>query len=192
MTQVKERPILFSAAMVRAILADEKMQARPKIKPQPVGSFGLFDPAHGFRFHEGPNLWCPYGKPGDRLWVRETFGYFIDTDTINGQRVELGRDFVYRADDENKTVHTKWTPSIHMPRKASRITLEINGVRVERLNDISEQDAEAEGVAFMREIPDADETLCASKLFELLWESINGAGSWEQNPWVWVIEFKRV
>ena len=83
-------------------------------------------------------------------------------------------------------------PSIHMPRWASRILLEITAVRVERLQDISEEQAEAEGVNFLRYVPDADETLTAAQLFECLWSSINGDESWSANPWVWVVEFKRV
>ena len=132
----------------------------------------------------------PYGKPGDRLWVRETW---------HDASSSLHSCALYRADGID--LHwDKWTPSIHMPRWASRITLEITSVRVERLQDISEADALAEGIpsidtpgAWTLPIP-ANPNLPAIYLgaFCKLWESINGPGSWAANPWVWAIEFRRV
>ncbi|WP_165856768.1 hypothetical protein [Marinobacter sp. JSM 1782161] len=202
MNQVKERPILMNGEMVRAVLEGRKTQTRRILKPQPWEEYGsLLGPSmyaptvidqHGCE-HPGLEVYgaytedgefavkCPYGKPGDRLWVREAF---------RSRRVDnLPGDVAYRADHPGaKTVPNSyghsWKPSIHMPRWASRITLEITDVRVERLQDITESDCDAEGLApfEMEMIPH----------FKLLWESINGAGSWDANPWVWVIEFRRV
>ena len=211
---MKERPILFSAPMVRAIIEGRKTQTRRVVKP--VGNddaFVLLDYGTGFwpyRSDDGESSitadgneaphYCPYGQPGDRLWVREAFhGYHWDQPRA-----------VYRADGECQRVRTqiesyevgRWTPSIHMPRWASRITLEVVCVRVERLNDISEKDAIAEGIAYDDSIPfngpwfasqgDAQGYGWPKDAYQDLWESINGAGSWAANPWVWVVEFKRV
>ncbi|HNX82643.1 MAG TPA: hypothetical protein PKL77_10925 [Candidatus Omnitrophota bacterium] len=203
---MKERPILFSGAMVRAILNGRKTMTRRVIKPQPPNShwecmvkdysLTVHTPDPGYvRFQHNidrnrewatPMIVCPYGTVGDRLWVRETFA----GDDWHG--------YVYRATEPDalpcgdEIIFKKWKPSIFMPREASRILLEIIDIRVERLNDISESDAENEGIGFLREIPDCDETMSSRELFEVLWESINGSGSWEKNPWVWVICFKRV
>lgn len=167
---MKERPILFSAPMVRAILDGSKTQTRRIVKMKTPKVRTLLDySVDGLCV--GP---CPQGNTGDRLWVRETFGLLGDEE----QHV-----LHYRATHPRAHV-TGWTPSIHMPRRASRITLEITGVRVERLNDIGQFDAAAEGV-----IPDDEDFVGA---FMALWESIAGPGSWDANPWVWVIEFKRM
>jgi hypothetical protein len=184
---VKERPILFKGDMVNAILEERKTQTRRVVKsPVEIRSRG------DLRFSEIDNDWqvygaggvylsmsCPYGKLGDRLWVRETFA-------------DIGPRLTYRADTDDGA-HCKvgrWTPSIYMPRWASRITLEITDVRVERLNDISEEDAKAEGAPKAKE----DHVPFHSRRmgFEILWESINGPGSWDENPWVWVVEFKKM
>jgi hypothetical protein len=147
---------------------------------------------------------CPHGQPGDRLWVRESLaatrdahGYIVDWHyAANGAKVPrmpgLSPDF----NDAMAFAHLarKAVPSIHMPRWASRISLEITGVRVERLLAISEADAEAEGVDFLRHVPDADETLDARGLFRCLWDGLNesrGCG-WITNPWVWVVEFRTI
>ena len=197
---MKERPILFSAPMVRAIIEWRKTQTRRVVKP--VGNddaFVLLDHGTGFwpyRSDDGESSitadgneaphYCPYGQPGDRLWVREAFhGYHWDQPRA-----------VYRADGECQRVRTqiesyevgRWTPSIHMPRWASRITLEVVCVRVERLNDISVSEAIAEGYDGSVDDP-IDPSV---KWYAQLWESINGSGSWAANPWVWVVEFKRV
>jgi hypothetical protein len=149
----------------------------------------------GKRIGSDPVL-CPYGQPGDRLWVRETHSFVPDSDEPAGCSQVL-----YAASGDGP--YAKWRPSIHMPRWASRILLEITGVRVERLQDISEDDCWAEGIdacdgllddmaiyemarRMNRQFEEAAPTYAA------LWESINGAGSWGANPWVWVIEFKRV
>jgi len=146
--------------MARAIHENRKTMTRRVIKPQPLD-------IHGSAFMKTTK--CPYGQPGDRLWVRETFA-------------ESRSGVIYRAapmfdDCEEGDVSWKWKPSIHMPRWASRITLEITAVRVERLQDISEEDAKREG------FPDVVH-------FYELWTILNGKESWRANPWVWVVEFK--
>lgn len=168
-----ERPILFSAPMVRAILAGTKTQTRRVVK----GNLGAI--CKGNIPLVADISRCPYGQPGDRLWCRETWGEHCSNKSI-----------VYRADfgaGEFDPVN-RWRPSIHMPRIASRILLEIESVRVERLNDISRGDAMAEGCPFpnMASGPDP------RKWYSGLWDEINGAGSWAANPWVWVVEFRRV
>ena len=209
---MKARPILFSAPMVRALLAGTKTQTRRGCKPQPEtdpvdGSFSWNNSTRGIcgarqRFLNDFMLpSCPYGQPGDRLWVRETwqhpnhpFGPLDKTCAI-----------FYRADysadphgmDGEKSPEGKyrqWRPSIHMPRWASRITLEITGVRIERLQGISENDAKAEGVEHYKPEHTAGLPACSAHryAFEDLWRDINGPGSWEANPWVWVVEFKRI
>ena len=148
---------------------------------------------------------CPYGQPGDRLWVRGSFCpiYPQDPNYNGGQPLEYDYAATYvhgfRLGDSLGMKKT-WKPSIHMPRAASRITLEITGVRVERLQDISEADAMAEGIAYdpgeggVFHVPGTagccDDSAIGS--YRKLWESINGPGSWDANPWVWVVSFKRV
>lgn len=205
---MKERPILFSGPMVRAILDGRKTQTRRIMKPQPTYD-GFWWSHKGYscggekQFRDGLPMFvgCPYGKVGDRLWVRETCcsdGWSVHYLADNDHR-EFGET---RYDDVIKLHHysggfSRQVPSIHMPRWASRITLEITGVRVERLNEISEADAYSEGV----NIPSGqsfasngnpelrNEARCA---FQSLWNSINGPESWAANPFVWVIEFKRI
>lgn len=191
MSGIKEHPILFSAPMVRAILAGAKTQTRRVVHRRHLAQINLT---------RGPIRanWSkpmPYGQPGDRLWVRETWSR------------EFEGGVCYRADDApgevaefvdaqgNPIKGSRWKPSIHMPRWASRITLEITGVRVERLQDISEADAQAEGCALECMTPTGDDSgsaIWGPGGYIALWESLNGPGSWEANPWVWVIEFKRV
>lgn len=205
---MKERPILFNGPMVRAILEGRKTMTRRIVKPQPVeNQKGLVNWAHKGCSIAGARpsaliqfIPCPFGQPGYRLWVKEKWDFRPWPTEENPQavRVAYGADGyqldAISPDGWNPMLYNteRWRPSIHMPRWASRITLEITSVRVERLQDISEVDAEAEGIDFLRSIPDADETLTARKFFECLWESINGPGSWDANPWVWVVEFKRV
>ena len=189
---MKERPILFSAPMVRAILAGQKTQTRRVVKPQPdpgcVGHFGLGNP---FVRTAERNVGCPYGQPGDRLWVRETWREFIDSECVDGVRHELGRDVLYRADGDSSKF--AWRPSIFMPRWASRINLEVVHVRVEKLQDISEADAIAEGAPGGHgSIPGYLYAATPHEHYRHIWESINGTGSWDANPWVWVVEFKRI
>jgi hypothetical protein len=186
---MRERPIIFSALMVRAILEGRKTVTRRVLKFNAAGRAAYF----GKQWHrDDPDITkgCPYGQSGDRLWVRETF-------------LQLAAGpFVYRADsDSMMALSGPWHPSIHMPRQASRITLEVTGVRVERLDAISAVDAEAEGLrrfpfedSFAWALRDGDTSGYATPTgaFRNLWESINGAGSWNANPWVWVVEFMRV
>ncbi len=162
----RTRPILFSAPMVRAILAGSKTQTRRPVKGTAAEWLyeQTFDPE--FVAAEENHL-CPYGQPGDQLWVRET--WMLDGST---------REYVYRADPAAERLLVHWRPSIHMPRAASRLMLVVTGVRIERLHAISEADASAEGV-------DSRES------YRTLWDEINGAGAWDANPWVWVVEFKR-
>ena len=212
---MRERPILFSGPMVRAVLAGTKTQTRRAVKPQPpMGCEYIINGAYSHalcRSIENPDLWvpptarstdhrlpCPCGQPGDRLWVREAWNVM----TADGGK----RTVFYRADEDDPDWHgLKWKPSIHMPRRASRITLEITGVRVERLNEISEEDAKAEGIAPHRkggwcweQPPKGIEgtnhfgAKTARDAYSDLWGAINGPGSWEQNPYVWVIAFRRV
>ena len=202
MSQAKERPILFSGHMVRAILNGQKTVTRREIKPSMRSADSNFElhqqedeswrPMHTFdescmdaKGTEHP-IACPYGQPGDRLWVREAWAQ------INVAQAPGENWVVYRECDNRTDYGGPWKPSIHMRRRDSRILLEVTDVRVELLQDISEEQAEAEGVGFLRNAPDADETLTAAQLFECLWSSINGDESWIGNPWVWVVEFKRV
>jgi len=205
-----ERPILFSAPMVRAILSGAKTQTRRLVKPQPyfdnrsllwwewsrsAGSASI-DPVG-----QPSDEWlkhCPHGAPGDVLWVKET--HYIEPHPSD---VGITREMIphtwdravaaagtvhYRADPlpEWKIDGRRWRPSIHMPRWASRLSLRIKSVRVERLQEISEFDAVAEGVTDWITGPTSPRSD-----YRALWESINGAGSWDANPWVWAIEFKR-
>ncbi len=214
---MRERPILFSAPMVRAILAGTKTQTRRVVKPRhggvviaPGGSdIALEERGEG---HIRTNL-CPYGQPGDRLWVRETFCpiYPQDPHYNGGRPIEYDYAATYKHGSRlGDLIGVKkiWKPSIHMPRLASRILLEVTAVRVERLLEISPDDAIREGIeswieaggevhspypGFDGQYPDKDGKVTVSPArlaFCSLWESINGAGTWAANPWVWVIEFK--
>ncbi|WP_347299531.1 hypothetical protein [Clostridium perfringens] len=201
---MKERPVIFNGEMVREILNGRKTQTRRALnwKRQPYTEMAERDDGSLWPWAEdgerGGDIWfsCPFGEVGDRLWVRETFMDLTGT----GIEATTGKfeGFAYRADtpagsygDEvRKEYGLKWTPSLHMPRKACRILLEITAVRVERLNDISESDARAEGVM---PTPGAAERLVGGKLaFAELWAAIYGHENWRANPWVWVIEFRRV
>lgn len=189
---MKEHPILFSGPMVRAILDDKKTQTRRLMKPQPAYVWGWgvtrSDPEHfsaHVRYPGGhqPDPWvrCPYGKAGDRLWVRETW-----TPRKEGETELHYAPALYRADmgDVKMFPTGRWRPSIHMPRWASRLTLENAGVRVERLQDISDADILAEG--FPEDPPSYAEGFAAK------WDEINPKHPWSSNPWVWVVEFKRI
>ena len=191
---MRERPILFSAPMVRATLEGRKTQTRRVIKPQPEmvedrrTTAWEGDPATLLRLLKANNRGCPYGKPGDRLWVRETCKL-----KSYGKPISEGwGGTIVEYKDENKKevlnkyatgTNDKWRPSIHMPRWASRITLEVTGIRVERLRDITLQDVLAEGCMLSTS---KDEPLD----YQNLWESINGPELWASNPWVWVVEFR--
>lgn len=206
---MKERPILMSAPMVRATIAGTKTQTRRvvKITHRTPGLAACLLPPVGAPLRVAAEL-CPYGQPGDRLWVRETWAYHVQA---VGSVCDEDGPFVYRADHaaDQHRLCDRWRPSIHMPRRASRITLEITGVRVERLQDINEADAIVEGIETVR-VSESDSRyvnyLRADRhLYEKeatygrpvisyasLWVSINGKGSWDANPWVWVVAFRRV
>ncbi|RQF58610.1 hypothetical protein IPC264_07350 [Pseudomonas aeruginosa] len=222
----RERPILFNDKMVRAILEGRKTVTRRVMKPQPTPSKsgGHHWPCnvHQSMLHverelqNGEGCWCglaeaacPFGKPGDRLWVREAW----TIELLAAYGTEKGYDseyeLRYRADDAAREIHVApgepdpylalydsqrgdWRPSIHMPRWASRILLEITAVRVERLQDISEEQAWAEGYPAERECETGGSGLDAWLWFRSLWGEINGPEAFTANPWVWVVEFKRV
>jgi len=183
---MKERPILFSAPMVRAILAGTKTQTRRTIKPQPDGD-GIVP--------------CPYGQPGTSLWLREAWAVDAPLDQVRREREDalyppdFGHGPYFRADLIHEHSGLTWRSPIFMPRWASRITLEIVSIRVERLKAISEADAKAEGCFMPDSIYPGEPHTPGSyvvKQYRLLWESINGPSSWSANPWVWVVEFKRL
>ncbi len=206
--------MIFNGEMVRAILDGRKTQTRRIMKVQPSDGFhpthngydldlnahwytpgvvdknGYLQPAKKDVFgvaDENEGYTCPFGSVGDRIWVRETWNkygglltYRADYDWIEDMKKEMACHESY----------PKWHPSIHMPRLASRLTLEITGVRVERLRDLSEDDAKSEGIT-----PPSGGVLPGWEYrinFRDLWMSIYGADNWEANPWVWVIEFKVV
>ena len=230
---MKERPILMSAPMIRATLSGSKTQTRRIVKPTPewVGPSGVLS----YRGRVGlQHALSPHGQRGDRLWVREAFRFLdsFDGDSPNtvGDRCLIAgypkpwAPTHYEADglrdnwmnvgtEPGSVIAGKLRPGIHMPRWASRITLEIVSVRVERLQNISEEDAIAEGVYCENVIVSSyyanghhevgecryffhggpDEGFeSAVDAYTALWDSINGEGSWEKNPWVWVIEFRRI
>ena len=232
---MKERGILFSDEMVRALLDGRKTQTRRAVK---LREFQVTTtPGYDFIFRDRRLLWndyrtadliakvCPYGKVGDRLWVRETWAPFYaggnslahpqpDMHEANAIRYRATPDHVTAYPTSISTWETRptskkdhvWRPSIFMPRWASRITLDVTEVRVQRLQDISEDDARAEGCPSMieslaglshlrgaeaaRAVPSHITT--PREEYALLWERINGDGSWDANPWVWAITFKRV
>lgn len=195
---MKERPILFSAPMVRALLDGTKTQTRRLVKMKPHHQIEQRDDGSNWPWmYDGArdaDWWmpCPHGQPGDRLWVRETWAYGIHA--LAAARDENG-PFVYAADGTTQgRLCDRWRPSIHMPRTASRITLEITGVRVERLQDISNDDAYSEGTGTWaaETAKDGNKWPSMPRAFRGLWESINGAESWATNPWVWAIDFKRL
>jgi hypothetical protein len=202
-----DRPIPFSAPMVRALLAGTKTQTRRVVKIDHTDSVferlqGML--AHFFRLTSRVPVQavrCPYGVPGDRLWVREAWRSGKIADRFPPREL-TPHPVWYEADGQApEATNGKLRPGMFMPRWASRITLEITGVRVERLQDISEADAIAEGVErgaadgfwklYGRET-NGDMDRSPRVAYRSLWESINGAGSWDANPFVWVVEFKRV
>lgn len=200
---MRERPILFSAPLVRALLAGTKTQTRRLVRPQPpvylhgrefrpipkTDIWGAFVVVDGASVCRGPDtIRCPYGTVGDRLWVRESLDMWPGS-------------IAYRADGEPCEVKDwdwfdGWTrahvPSIHMPRWASRIDLEITGIRFERLQAITEADAKAEGVdAEYCASPVIRERVPSREKFRDLWDELNGErASWASDPFVWVVEFR--
>ncbi|EMA8637575.1 hypothetical protein ACP5YT_002423 [Cronobacter malonaticus] len=210
-----ERPIIFNAEMVRAILDGRKTQTRriiqsPARNMQATGKkvIDYREPGdkwyseYVFSMRNQSGTWCdytkeqflakcPFGAVGDRMWVRETWAEAgAGAPDLKLYRANYPDHVPSYYENVPPIEEIRWTPSIHMPRWASRITLEITGVRVERLRDLSEEDARAEGIT-----PPAGGVLPGWKYrinFRDLWMSIFGADNWEANPWVWVVEFKRV
>lgn len=223
---ITERPILFQTEMVQAILEDRKTQTRRKINPQPNPEFfklgGDYPPhqvscseseaqyvflrhpktGRAVFINDAPKIYGengnPFGKPGDLLWVRETFAELEEWDSI-GSKIK----YDYLAD--GRDILVKYKPSIHMPKTASRIWLMVEDVRVERLWEITEEDAITEGIK--REVfPETGEYCyyfypckdlrddsyldCPIASFYSLWVSINGRNSWKANPWIWVIKYR--
>lgn len=211
-TEVKERPILFSGPMVRAILDGRKTQTRRVIKPQPdFIRKSPFVPG-GLEDDHGYGIKIKY-EPGDRLWVRETWAAISPDDSEDHSIDDCTIE--YRADTDNPLPNNwpledkddpacgRWRPSIHLPRRFSRIALEITGVRVERVQDISEADALAEGIIKatkdgnlykygLENWPWRDWHLNYFDAWNQLWESVHGPDAWQKNQWCWVVEFKRI
>jgi hypothetical protein len=220
--EVKERPILFSGPMVRRVLAGKKTQTRRVIKLtefQPTDTKG-----YDWCFRDKRSLWndvrtprllelCPYGQVGERLWVRETWALISPDDSDDHSIDDAIVEFRANTDnplpgdwpieDKDDPGCGRWRPSIHMPRKFSRILLEVTDVRVERVQSISEDDVLAEGIVKatkdgnlwkygLEEWPWCDWYLNPLDAWTHLWVSINGLASWEKNEWVWVVEFKRL
>lgn len=213
---MKERPILYNGEMVRAILAGQKTQTRRPVKPQPI-----------FKDLESPPRWCwsgkghtvkwvdrisplgmtgdcHFGQPGDHLWVKETFYRYYPSETWPEPKALYKADGITLCDKDSEGKKQRWTPSTHMPRSLSRITLEITDVQVERVQDISEDDAWAEGIEAV------DGCFASADLYDTarwygmsmedarciyahLWDSLYAARGfgWGVNPWVWVVTFKR-
>ncbi len=209
---MKERPILFNAPMVRAILNGSKTQTRRVVKGLPDEVTHIKPDAYGegiFHLmsessHVNDPIACPFGHVGDQLWVRETWAEVgtVDPGFIT-YKATYPKCLPHGMQNVPKDLHDagyKWRPSIHMPRWASRIQLEITNIRVERLQDCSEEDAISEGLwndekTGLLWLPCAENGkahIDPRRAYRDLWESINGAGSWDANPWVWVIEFRRV
>lgn len=247
--RIREKGLIFNSEMVRAILDGRKTQTRRIMAPQPADDIerGIFPNPEvigwkSSRRHKHGSTtahFCHYGKPGDRIWVRETWGVVSHAFSDDGLMIDwvpdrpataihempfgngyysgyaiyaADGDFTWGDDDGYEDGRSCWKPSIHMPRAASRILLEITDVRVERLNAISPEDAESEGLERTNFTGFGDEPGLPSypepdvyfdplkkqwkeyppEAFAGLWESIYGEGSWQANPWVWVIKFKRV
>jgi len=201
---MKEHPILFNGEMVRAILGGRKTQSRRPMAPQPQGAFGGLDGAVA-RFYdsygETASIRCPFGRTGDHLWVRETFAYPATViGTPNHLRMADGELPVYCADVIDPPFgYSKWKPSIHMPRWVSRIMLEVTDVRVQRVQDVTDDDAWEEGAWWWQHDDAAGPPFYVRKgynveCFSELWDSIyakRGLG-WDINPWVFAISFKRI
>ncbi|EMO78565.1 hypothetical protein LEP1GSC126_0072 [Leptospira kirschneri str. 200801774] len=212
---IKERPIIFSGNMVRAILDGHKTQTRRIVKtPTQYGIESCDWTGTGFGQKDSNGtcscepVKCPYGFVGDQLWVRETFVILSDYDVDLDQFSETsyckyradGEIFDWYDEDGALSERSHWRPSIHMPREASRITLGIKNIRVERLQDISEEDSKAEGIEIDSEECDHVRYSCSDigclgqtykSGFAKLWIKLHGHNAWSINPWVWVIEFEK-
>lgn len=214
-----ERPILFNSDMVRAILEGRKTQTRRPVKGIPHDDWlpaemcattgeGWQTAGHSGQWWcdccgvDGQEITSPFGIPGDRLWVRESFASRLDEDHKKPSELDPAHAVFYWADGIGKCANTgcggaagKIRPSIHMPRWASRITLKVLDVRVERVQDITARQCVAEGVRAEQHYDPVSRSPCdeirAFQAFVALWDSIYGEGAWESNPWVWVVEFER-
>lgn len=200
---MKERGMIFNGEMVRALLDGRKTQTRRIVKgtdgavkfcPEcDINGEDIFV-VLGEKDHTGMNpvlgaIACPFGTVGDRIWVRETWAEAVaSAPDLKLYRANYPDHVPSHYENVPPADEIRWTPSIHMPRWASRILLEITDVRVERLKNISDGDAIREGCS----VTDMKSGDCVADVFARLWESIYGAESWQANPWVWVIEFKRV
>jgi hypothetical protein len=213
---MKSKPILFSTPMVQAILEGRKTQTRRvcKIPIKPMEEVmcteetdpndpefsGFYLVKNNWVYHTESKLaksLSPFGQIGDLLWVRETF-------RPKGHSFPIGKHFEYKATAEadGNPINEPWKPSIFMPKDAARIWLKITNIKVERLNDISDEDAKNEGIKLSEHssenvdlwyrYDDGSYTFLPQTSFRTLWESINGKNSWNSNPWVWVIEFERI
>ncbi|HBM2814562.1 TPA: morphogenetic protein [Enterobacter hormaechei] len=199
---MKERGMIFNGEMVRALLDGRKTQTRRPVK------FPLIDKNMGCELAGNElagelaagDYWnSPFGKPGDRIWVRETWAEAgAGAPDLKLYRADYPEHVPAHYENVPPADEIRWTPSIHMPRWASRLTLEITCVRVERLNSISQEDAQAEGMELTGWRPTYSDPDSGGEVwtpydnFAQLWESIYGEESWKANPWVWVIEFKVV
>lgn len=201
---MKEKPILFSTPMVQAILRDEKTQTRRIIKPQPeirifpCGTRKKYWTSDNPKLLHAKYIHQNYGEIGDVIWVRETFA--------KREFPAIGNPYIYKAEQEDGHYFGPWKPSIFMPKEACRIKLKIIDIRVERIQDISEGDAKSEGVSLHERgkhwLNYIDQSYkmtqfiynlySAKESYKSLWTLINGRDSWNNNPWVWVIEFKRI
>ncbi|WP_121377745.1 hypothetical protein [Pseudomonas aeruginosa] len=210
----RERPILFNDQMVRAILEGRKTATRRIAKPVKHPDLGnIYAPGALVLEREPQHVIdraCPYGQPGDRLWVREAWQGPLISDEEQAANQSWWKDMTkfqnpghcaYRASgDDNEYVdpdgyfHCKWKPSIHMPRWASRILLEITAVRVERLQDITRSGIRAEGLQCPPELCSDDVSPNYRDWYPAAWRELweSTGGDWDANPWVWVVEFKRV
>ena len=217
--------MIFNGEMVRAILDGRKTQTRRVMNPQPANDISRATFPNpdvvgwwcSLRHKHGSTTahFCPFGAVGDRLWVRETWQAIHDSvdefghveERTYAPSIPKEKDrywhtvYAEHFGDENREDRGfPWRPAIHMPRWASRITLEITSVRVERLNDISEEDARAEGIIDGGCLNCGEPEPCgcvnpqpdATDAFAYLWQSIYGQENWDANPWVWVIEFRRI
>lgn len=202
MTAIKERPILFSAPMVRAILDGRKTVTRRPVKGSALKWLEEFLPEF---VALSANELCPFGQIGERLWVRETWycdhgevmsGPYLKPDDLDISEARDDGTLVYAADGLTpyEADQPVWKPSIHMPRWACRILLEITDVRVERLQDISRSDIRAEGLECPPELASDDVSPNYRDWYPAAWKELwnSTGGDWDANPWVWVVEFKRV
>ncbi|WP_396266899.1 hypothetical protein [Klebsiella pneumoniae] len=204
---MKERGMIFNGEMVRALLDGRKTQTRRPIKWKQTRFTEIGEREDGSKWpwsedaEHACDFWhpCPFGAVGDRIWVRETWAEAgASAPDLKLYRANYPEHVPSIYENVPPAEEIRWTPSIHMPRTASRILLEITDVRVERLNSISQEDAQAEGLELTGWRPtysDPDsggEVMTPYDNFAELWSSIYGDESWQANPWVWVIEFKRV